>query len=79
MTYSAYKEKLLYKVEIAMAVRAIANKNGKEFTGDYRTSRKKDYVKLPSAEENGKIINETLASVLKSMLSDDDVITFIRQ
>lgn len=79
MTYSAYKEKLLYRIEIAMAVRAIANKNGKEYTGDYKTNRKKDYVKLPSNSENEEIINETFAGVLKSMLSDDELIGFIRQ
>lgn len=79
MTYNAYKEKLLYKIEIGMAVRSIVNKNSKEFTGDYKTSRKKDYVKLPGVEENEKLVNETLAGVLKSMLSDEDLIKFIRE
>lgn len=79
ITYRAYSEKLLNKIEVAAEVTAIANKNDREFTGDYKASRKKDYVKLPSIEENEKIVNETLAVVLKSMLSDDDLIKFIRE
>lgn len=79
LTYSAYKEKLLYKVEIGVAVRAIAGKGSREYTGDYKANRKKDYVKLPNEQENNKIVNETLAGVLNNMLSDDDLIAFIKQ
>ena len=75
--YVAHSEKLLNKIEIAAEVRAVVNRNNREFTGDYKANRKKDYVKLPSVEENEKLVNEVLALVLKSMLSDDDLIKFI--
>jgi uncharacterized lipoprotein len=78
MNYMANSEKLLNKIEIKVGIQAICRKQGKEFTGDYSATRKKDYVKLPSIEENEKIVNEALAVVLQSMLQDEDLISFIQ-
>ena len=78
MKYAASSEKLLNKIEIKVAIHAVISKNGKEFTGDYSATRKKDYVKLPGIDENEKIINEALATVLQSMLQDKDLISFLQ-
>ena len=78
MKYTASSEKLLNKIEIKVAIHAVISKNGKEFTGDYSATRKKDYVKLPGIDENEKIINEALATVLQSMLQDKDLISFLQ-
>ena len=77
MKYSASSDKLLNKIEIKVAIHALITKNGKEFNGDYSATRKKDYVKLPSIDENEKIVNEALAVVLQSMLQDRDLVSFI--
>lgn len=78
MEYTASSEKLLNKIEIKVAVHALITRNGKEFNGDYSATRKKDYVKVPSIDENEKIVNETLAVVLQSMLQDRDLVSFIQ-
>ena len=77
ISYSAYTEKLLNKVELKVTVDVIARKNSKEFTGGFSATRKKDYVKAPSIEENEEIVNETLALVLQNLLSDRDLIQFL--
>ena len=78
MKYTASSDKLLNKIEIKVAIHALITKNGKEFNGDYSATRKKDYVKLPSIEENAKIVNEALTVVLQSMLQDRDLVAFIQ-
>jgi len=78
MKYIAHSEKLLNKIEIKAGIKVSCRKNGKEFTGDYSATRKKDYVKLPGIEENEKIVNEALAIILQSMLQDQDLISFLQ-
>jgi uncharacterized lipoprotein len=78
MKYIAHSEKLLNKIEIRAGIKVSCRKNGKEFTGDYSATRKKDYVKLPSIEENEKIVNEAMAIILQSMLQDQDLISFLQ-
>lgn len=78
MKYTASSEKLLNKIEIRVAIHALITKDGKQFNGDYSATRKKDYVKLPGIEENAKIVNEALATVLQSMLQDKDLVSFIQ-
>lgn len=77
ISYSAYTEKLLNKVDLKVAVDVIARKHNREFTGGFNATRKKDYVKVPGIEDNEEIVNETLAVVLQNMLKDNDLNKFL--
>ena len=77
ISYSAYTEKLLHKVDLRVAIAVVAQKNNREFSGGFTATRKKDYVKAPSIEQNEEIVNETLSLVLEKMLVDDDLNGFL--
>ncbi len=79
LTYSVGQEKLLYKVETRAEVQAVCRKGTREFTGGYSATRKKDFVKVPSMDENETIVNEALAVALQTMLKDTDLIAFVDQ
>ena len=71
------EKKILKNIETKLGLQAVCKKNGKEFTGDYSATRKKDLIKVPSMQENEQLVNEVFAVVLNSMLQDQDLITFI--
>ena len=71
------EKKVLQNIETKVEVQAVCKKNGKEFTGSYSATRKKDLIKVPSEQENEQLVNETFSVVLDSMLQDKDLISFI--
>ncbi|MGH8120875.1 MAG: YajG family lipoprotein [Gammaproteobacteria bacterium] len=71
------EKKVLKNIETKLGLQAVCKKNGKEFTGDYSATRKKDLIKVPSMQENEQLVNEVFAVVLNSMLKDKELITFI--
>ena len=71
------EKKVLQNIETQVEIQAVCKKNGKEFTGSYSTTRKKDLIKVPSEPENEQLVNDTFSVVLNSMLKDKDLIAFI--
>ena len=79
MYYTVHKGKVLYTIEVHVDVSAIIKKQGREFTGDYRATRKKDELKLPGIEGNEELVNEAMALVLEHMLTNDEFKKFVQE
>lgn len=70
-------KKVLQSVETKLELQAVCKKHDKEFTGSYSATRKKDYIKVPSEQENEELVNAVFSVVLESMMKDKDLISFI--
>ena len=77
LTYVAHTEDLLDKIEVKASIQAVCQKGSKQFTGGYNATRKKDFVKVPSMEQNETIVNEAIGIALQAMLKDNDLMAFI--
>lgn len=71
------EQKVLQNIETKLELQAVCKKNGKEFTGRYSATRKKDFIKTPTEQENEQLINAVFTVVLESMMKDKDLIAFI--
>ena len=76
--YTVHKGKVLYTIEVHVDVSAIVRKQGREFTGDYRATRKKEHLKLPGIEGNEQLVNEAMALVLEHMLGNREFNKFMQ-
>ena len=77
ISYVTAVEKLVRTVEIKSAIKATCRKDGQEYTSSYRVTNKKEVLKVPTEEENEKLVNEAVAIVLERLLSDGELFAFI--
>ena len=76
--YTVHKGKALYTIEVHVDVSAIILKQGREFTGDYRATRKKEHLVLPGIEGNEQLVNEAMGLVLEHMLTNREFNEFMQ-
>jgi uncharacterized lipoprotein len=77
ISYITAVDKLVRTVEVKSSIQAICRKNGQEYTSSYRVTNKKEVLKVPTEEENEKLVNDAVAVVLERLLSDKDLFVFI--
>ena len=77
ISYVTAVEKLVRTVEIKSAIKATCRKDGQEYASSYRVTNKKEVLKVPTEEENEKLVNEAVAIVLERLLSDGELFAFI--
>jgi len=77
ISYVTAVEKFVRTVEIKSAIKATCRKDGQEYTSSYRVTNKKEVLKVPTEEENEKLVNEAVAIVLERLLSDGELFAFI--
>ncbi|WP_210396834.1 YajG family lipoprotein [Motiliproteus sediminis] len=67
------------QVELKAAIRAVANKNGRSFSGRYESSKLHKFVTSPSEEKNEEVINDVLSTTLNRVFNDPKLLTFMEQ
>jgi uncharacterized lipoprotein len=77
LTYVANTEDLLDKIEVKASIQAVCLKGNKQFTGGYNATRKKDFLKAPTMDQNEVIVNEAISVALQAMLKDQELFAFI--
>ena len=77
INYIYHSDKVLNNIETRAEIQAVCRMGDKEYTGLYKSTRKKDVLKTPDEEGNSKIVNEVIAVVLQQMLKDNDLISFL--
>jgi uncharacterized lipoprotein YajG len=66
-------------VHTKAAIKAIAYVNGKTYENFYRVANEKRVMLVPTADANEKLINEILNDILKKLLDDSQLISFLAE
>lgn len=65
-------------IEITVTLRAVCKAGKREYTGRYRSTRSREAMTKPKPEENEAMINATMSHVLKRVLTDQQLLEFMR-
>lgn len=65
-------------IEIAVTLRAVCKAGNREYTGRYRSTRSREAMTKPKPEENAAMINAAMSHVLKRVLTDQQLLEFMR-
>jgi uncharacterized lipoprotein len=76
--YKAVGGRVLTDIETAATVRAVAKVGNREFTGRYRGTQTKEVLRKPTPEDNDELINAAVSRVLERMLTDRELLEFMR-
>ncbi|OMH25926.1 YajG family lipoprotein [Motiliproteus sp. MSK22-1] len=78
LSYTADDSSVPKKVTLKTRIRANVLKASREHNGQFNSSKTHSYIKLPSEEENQKIINDILSETLTRLFNDQKLVDFIK-
>jgi uncharacterized lipoprotein len=77
LQYTAEGAPAVKSVKVLAAVRVKVASGNREFSGRYEADYSRQVVTPPDAQENERLINETLARALERMLGDSKLMAFL--
>lgn len=68
-----------YDMDMSATVEVEVRRGNEHYQGRYRIKRNQKFFKTPSDAQNTKLVNELVAEVLESMLSDSKLVAFLQK